>query len=364
MKLYTFAVLILSAFYPLIASGAETAHARLWCLSLRFHQATAFGDTTLDLSTVNGTPNGELEPYQDLTYASGFTLDMSGFPINGTIFINLPAFADVNGNGFNDFFESALTVGGTTSGTYSAGPEHGTVTASWARGAGSKNGSCTLHLVDSVFGDLGSFNHTFELLEYQGPMLFAPGSNSVTGSVNLLQTGDATSSLQGPFQFVKLSTNRFNRLLLQSGAWTNGNSQSLAFANDLYSRDLPWTTNYYGLVEFDDGDPNTPAPDYMMWVLSVDDTNDANHNGIPDFSDDPGTAPAPRTPGLSFTWNSTNLLFSVSGDIGHLHDIQQISDLSTSNWQTLASVTLTNDPQTVSIPLPQGSAGFWRALAH
>jgi len=361
MKLFSYAFVILCSFYPFIAPGAETANGRLWCLSLRFNQATtSFGDT-LDLSTVNGTPNGELQPYQNLKYVSGFSLDVSGFPIDGTIFINLPAFADINGNGFNDFFESALTVGGTTSGTYSAGSEHGTVTASWARGAGSKDGSCTLHLVDSVFGDLGSFNHRFELLEYQGPVLFTPGTNNVTGSVNLLQTGDATSSLQGPFEFVKIST---DRLLLQPGTWTNGNSQLLTFTNDFYSRDSPWTTNYYGLIEFDDGEPNTPAPDYLAWVLSIDDTNDANHNGIPDFSDDPAAAVAPRAPGLALVWNSTNLSFSISGDVGHLHDIQQITDLSTSNWQTLVSVTLTNDSQTVSVPLPQGRAGFWRAVAH
>jgi hypothetical protein len=195
-------------------------------------------------------------------------------------------------------------------------------------------------------------------------VLYTPGSNNVTGSVNLLQTGNATSSLQGPFEFVKLSTNRFNRLLLQPRTWTNATSQLLAFTNDLYYRDSPWTTNYYGLVEFDDGDPNTLDPDYLTWVFSIDDANDANHNGIPDFSDDPATAPAPRPPELALVWNSTNLLFSVSGDIGHLHDIQQITDLSASNWQTLVSVTLTNDPQTVSIPLPQGSAAFWRALAH
>jgi len=133
MKLFSYAFVILCSFYPFIAPGAETANGRLWCLSLRFNQATtSFGDT-LDLSTVNGTPNGELQPYQNLKYVSGFSLDVSGFPIDGTMFINLPAFADVNGNGFNDFFESSLTAGGTTSGTYSAGPEHGTVTASWAR---------------------------------------------------------------------------------------------------------------------------------------------------------------------------------------------------------------------------------------
>jgi hypothetical protein len=364
MKPFSFAVIILSAFYPLIARGAETANGRLWCLSLRFQQGNDSFGNTLDLSSINGTPNGELEPYQNLTYISGFNLDVSGLPILGTIFIDLPAFADVNGNGFNDFFESALAVGATTTGTYTSGLEGGTLTATWQRGAGSKDGSCTLHLVDSVFGDLGSFNHTFQLIEYQGPVLFTPGSNSVTGSVNLVQTGDATSQIEGPFQFMKLSTNRFNRLLLQPGAWTNAASQSLTFTNDLYYRDLPWTTNYYGLVEFDDGDPNSPDPDYLTWVLSIDDSNDSDHNGIPDFSDDPAIAPGPRVPALALVWNSTNLLFSVAGDIGHVHQIQQISDLSTSNWQIVVSVTLTNNPQILSIPFPTGSAAFWRVLAR
>jgi hypothetical protein len=128
--------------------------------------------------------------------------------------------------------------------------------------------------------------------------------------------------------------------------------------------EIPWTTNYYGFVEFADGDPNTAAPDYLIWMLSIDDLNDANHNGIPDFSDDPLTASGPRPPQLALAWSSTNLLFSLSGDVGHLHELQQTLSLPATNWQTIASVTLTNDPQAISIPFAQGPPIFWRALAH
>jgi hypothetical protein len=241
---------------------------------------------------------------------------------------------------------------------------NGTVTATWQRGAGSPTGTCALHLVDNIYGDLGIFNDVFELLEYTSPVLFTTGSNTVSGSINLVQTGDPTSYIQGPFQFVKVSTNRFNRLILQPGTWTNSLGQLLSFTNNLFRRDLPWTTNYYGLVQFADGDPNTPAPDYLNWVWSIDDTNDANHNGIPDFSDDPQTAPPPRAPVLALILNSTNLVLSVSGTVGHLHDLQQALSLPSTNWQTVVSVTLTNDPQLVSVPYLPVPAAFWRALAH
>jgi hypothetical protein len=364
MRLTAFMIAIVSALHPFAAHTAETAAARIWCLSLRFQEGTdSFGDT-LDLSTISGTPNGELEPYNGLTYISGFLMDISGQPISGTMQLNLPAFVDVNGNGFNDFFESALGVGATSSGTYTTGVGNGTVTATWQRAAGSQNGTCSLHLVDSIFGDLGSFNHVFTLLEYTGPLLFTPGTNTVTGSLNLVQTGDPTSFIQGPFQFVKVSTNRFDRLILQPGTWTNAAAQSLAFTNGLFRRDQPWTTNYYGFVQFADGDPNTPDPDYLVWLLSIDDPNDANHNGIPDFSDDPQTAPPPRAPLLEMTSTSTNLLLSVSGAVSHLHDIQQALSLPATNWQTVVSVTLTNDPQLVSMPYPKVPAAFWRVLAH
>src|SRR5215467_8323742 len=118
MKVFAYLLVINSVMLPLVGLSDETAAARLWCLSLRFQQGTdSFGDT-LDFSTAGGTPNGELAPYNGITYITGFSLDLSGQPVNGTMQLNLPPTSDVNSNGFNDFFESALSVGTTTSGTY------------------------------------------------------------------------------------------------------------------------------------------------------------------------------------------------------------------------------------------------------
>src|SRR5437588_10727459 len=126
---FSFMLVVLTAFHPFIARTAETANARLWCLSLRFQQGSdSFGDT-LDLSTISSTANGELAPYNGPTSISAFSLDVSGLPITGTMKINLPSVADGNNNGCNDFFESAFSVGSTTSGSYTAGDMTGTVTA-------------------------------------------------------------------------------------------------------------------------------------------------------------------------------------------------------------------------------------------
>lgn len=349
---------------PLAAHGAQTAQARAWCLSLHFQQgADSFGDT-LDLSTVSGTPNGELTPYSGDTYGSGFALDYSGFPIYGTLYVNLPPYADANGNGFDDFFEVALAAGGTTTGTYTTAIGGGTVTASWSRAAGSKDGTCVFSLKDNAYGDLGAYRHTFEVIEYAGPLAYTPGSNTVNGAVTLRQTGNAANQLQGPVQFVKVATNRFNALVLQPGTWTNAAAQTLLHTNDLFLREVRRPTNYYGYLDFDDGDPDTPAPDYLTWMLSIDDTNDINRNGIPDFSDDPGASQPPRAPLLHLTLGTTDLSLGISGDVGRVYEVQQTALLPATNWQAVLSLTLTNDPQVVSLPLPVGTPWFWRVRAQ
>lgn len=222
-----------------------------------------------------------------------------------------------------------------------------------------------LDLVDNTYGDLGDFVHVFELIEYTGPLSFTPGATNVNGSVSLTQTGNAANQMHGPVQFVKVYTNRFNQLNLQPGGWTNAALQTLTFTNHVFLRDPIWPTNYYGYVEFDDGDPTTSDPDYWLWLLSIDDLNDANHNGIPDFSDDPQGS-LPRRPLLSLAQTSTNVLLTIHGDVGHVHQVQESLTLTTprTNWPTVLTVTLTNDPQVVSLPLPAGAVKFWSVQAQ
>ena len=96
-----------------------------------------------------------------------------------------------------------------------------------------------------------------------------------------------------------------------------------------------------------------------LWTLSIDDLNDADQDGIPDFSDDPLT-PA-RPPLLTLQPGATSLVLIISGDVGRSHLIQTNASLASTNWQLAQSITLATDPQTVSLPIPAGIT-FWRAL--
>ena len=362
-------LLILGA-WVLLSFGlraAQTAQTHLFCLSLRFQQGvyhSSSGDFTMDLSTVSlASPNGELAPTfssPDL-FSSFLQYDTLFDEVvqEGEIDLNLPPFADVNNDGFDDFYESSVAVAGTSTGFFSSVIGQGTVRASWSRRAGSASGTCVLSFKNASGGALGDYTHTFELIEYTGPLVYTPGTNRVTGAVNLTRTGDDTSEWTGPIEFIKAATNRFDELILQHGAWTNAFSQTVNFSNDIDSflRDLTLTTNYYGFLDFDDGDPNTSDPDYFTWILSIDDSNDADGDGIPDFSDDPGPT---EEPVLFLAPTSANLSLTISGVVGRMHEVQQSSSLSHTNWNTVLTVTLTNTSQTVSLPLPADAASFWR----
>jgi hypothetical protein len=166
--------------------------------------------------------------------------------------------------------------------------------------------------------------------------------------------------MSGPVEFVKSMSNRFNNLTFQAGSWTNESQQELTYVRHLILRQETWPTNYYGNLEFDDDNNSATIFPYGVFMLSIDDVNDANHNGIPDFSDDPVGGPPTRSPQLDLAQDGTNLVLTIHGNTGSIHDVQAVSDLALLNWLPVVSVTLTNDPQRVVIPLPAGAASFWR----
>lgn len=350
---------------PIVCNAVQTAQARFYCLSIHFDRGEGglYGWDTLDLTTLGeyGAINGELAPlFEAYTHWSWFELYDALWEKTyyGILNVNTPNFTDANGNGFDDFFEVAQPVSATSTGIWrlEGGSTH-TLNATWTRAAGSSVGTCVLNL-----SGIGPFTHTFRLLEYTGQLAYTPHITTVTGRVDLVRTGSPDEFFGGPVVFVKNPTNRFNLLELQPGAWTNAYGQTFVYTNDIFTRELPWTTNYCGYVEFDDGDPNTPGdPDYYLWVLSIDDTNDADLDSIPDFSDDPVVAP-PRRPILQLTRGTTNLLLRISGDIGRLHQILEAPSITATTWTTNMALVLTNDPQTVSLPLPPNTR-FWRVRA-
>src|SRR5678815_1571734 len=167
-------------------------------------------DYTLDLTSGSNTsPNGELVDLdlQQTVHGSGFVLrdPILATDITGSITFERPPDTDDNTSGFPDFFEVSQPVNTTTtqgSFTVDGDFEEGTVKATWKRDAGSRTGTCTLHLEGSMFGALPDFTHTFELLEYTGVLNYTPGSTNVTGAINLVQSDNSPNMLAGTLESV------------------------------------------------------------------------------------------------------------------------------------------------------------------
>src|SRR5262249_5327441 len=139
---------------PAALDAAETAQARLFCLSVRFQQGTEPNhEYVLDLSSIGfgGTPNGELLPTfaqpPHLPFASQVRLYdvlLDEEVAEGVMQLDAPLSGDANQNGYSDFFEVSQGISGTSAGVYSSPVDSGTVRAAWSRAAGSKDGTCVL----------------------------------------------------------------------------------------------------------------------------------------------------------------------------------------------------------------------------
>ena len=183
-------------------------------------------------------------------------------PDSGAIYVDLPVIVDINDHFINGFWEvSQGLTNAVTSGTYSTSTYFsGTVTATWSRNPGSKDGTCLLDLNDDLWGDLGSFSCPFEVIEYGGSLTYTPGSNTVSASINLTQIGNPVNTLQGPITFDKSTSDRFNTLTEVSPACGLDSRANFTFDKELLSRlGSPWPTGYAGYVDFADGDPTCGA---------------------------------------------------------------------------------------------------------
>ncbi|MEP6664383.1 MAG: hypothetical protein ABJC04_12050 [Verrucomicrobiota bacterium] len=341
------------------SQAAQNATARVYCLSIRFSQGEGdFNLSSLDLTGITSGINGELYPV-DIDPPSHFTSlilhdEIFDEDIPGSMALDVPR-GDADGDGFPDIFDTAKSFSGSSSGSHAfVGSPTRNVTATWSRSAGSAVGTCTLDLQT-----VGMFVHTFEILEYKGTLNYTPGSNVVTAQVDLSQSGTPGNQWKGPINFTKSPGDPYNVLMHQSGTWTNNAADSFSFVSDLTVRDVIWPTNYFGYVEFADGILSTTEPDYYLWFISIDDLNDTDGDGIPDFSDDPPTVTVNR-PLLALQLAPTNLSLTITGNIGQICEIQEAVTINAVNWPTISTVTLTNTSQTVSLPLPSTQTKFWR----
>jgi hypothetical protein len=362
MKLPIVILILATGWMQFVDAATQTAQARLYCYSVRMERGVAGFGGTLDLSTLDWsvTPNGELAPlFTSHSHGSGFSLHSPGFlePIRGVLRVDAPLGTDVNGNGYADFFEVDQSVARVvTAGNYSAGGnETGTVTATWTRSPGSRTGSCTLALVSAVFGTLGEFQHTFEITEYHGELHYQPASSVIEGTVNLQRIGVEAETLSGPISILKSPQDPENELALAGGAWTNSVGQEYRYVTDLLFRQ---ESNYFGYVEFADGNLATTGEDYWLWAISIDDPNDRDGNGIPDLSDVPPTSPERPELRLDLVPDATRL--TVMGTAGTTYELEETADVSGSDWTTVRLITATNSTETILLPRPTGGTKFWR----
>jgi hypothetical protein len=306
------------------------------------------------------TPGSELQLPGGESYVSNIYLYDSSYgdTSGGSINIAIQTPTDSDNNRYPDFFEVSKAVNAVMPNGMMDIWGYGrvyNVSASWTRAAGSRTGNCRIRVEDGYWG---TFQHTFEIMEYTGTLSYTPALNTVSGTLALTQTGNAANTFQASVQFLKTGP---NELMLQPGLSSGTPLSTLySFTNHLFTRDIAWPTNYAGYIEFSDGDPYTFEP-YANWVLSIDDSNDSDRDGIPDFTDDPVVLPPPRRAQLSLARGAGNLQLTIRGDVGREYELQRTASLATPDWQTAQTVTLSTDPQTISLP---ATAGFWRAVGH
>jgi hypothetical protein len=340
------------------ALSGDSVQVGLHGLSLRFSPATCkvFNVTyTLALGRNDYDPtNGELlfAP-QAYTHATYLRLEWEVYPepMFMPCGLNIPPFQDANLNGFHDFFEVSQAVTSTkTSGGYED-PLYGEspIYATWSRAAGNNKGTCKLEL--PIIGL--TFNHEFELIQFQGTLTYTYAGTNLTGSVELSQTLNPANSLAGSAALTRVDA---DHLELAAGTWTNALGQTLDYqALEPLGR---YSTNYTAFFAFADGDPDTGEADYTDWLLMISDANDSDSDGIPDFSDPVTQAQQPK---LSIQLSGSAVLVTIAGEAGRLYELQGLSSLSQTNWTTQLSVRLTNATQAVSLPLPATRTSFWRA---
>ena len=357
---------------PLNAPAAQVAHARAYCLSLQFNQGSEpFGLYSLDLTTLDPAVNGELGAFFfQSAYTHGCWINLNDeflgdAPIPGAMVLDAPPFIDVDGDGFDDFFDvsHSVTPSGqnTSSGEFDFGAEFGTVEATWSRAAGSSSGTCVLVFRTNPFQSAYEFTHTFHLIEYTGEISYTPGTANVSGLLDLTGSANLEARLSGNLDFVKSVADPVGELQIQADILTNELGQEFQILGDTLFRDATWPTNYYGLLEFQDGQPATFEDDYYYWQISIDDLNDADADGIPDFSDDP-QGPQPAAPRLAVNIGTTNILLTINGDTGRVHEILTAGSIDSATWQTNLTFTLTNNPRVISLSKPAATT-FWRVRA-
>ena len=345
-------------------SRALEANGRMYCASVRINAGYDVNNQyELALTTINSFKNGELAPnwLEGPSHFSYVVLADRWLDTEDVaeVHLDLPPYQDADSNGYTDFFETAQAIAGTSSGTYDFDfLGSGIIQVTWNRAAGSSLGSCTIRLKPNAYTTWITTTHTFEILEWTGKVSYVAAETGVAASVHWVQTGAPDTTVDGPFSFTRNPTNAFDELDVDDGVWTNLTTMGeFSFYPTTLYREGAWPTNYYGWIDFLDGSPTSGEEDYVSWMLSIDDPNDSDQDGIPNFSDDPATQPV--APSLRIAPANGGFQLSITGESGRTYVVESCPTLG-AGWNSATNVVMTNQFQAVLLPLPQGQTAFWR----
>jgi len=226
-------------------------------------------------SEVKNLTLGSSSFYTDYLVAEGYVY------MHGTATLNMPT-TDSDGNGVLDFLQKERSVNTTVSGSskmhwlsLGAYGSDSSLSGSFTRSAGLNTGNYTFdYQYDSVKASatgVWSVQYFDGSIEYDGEKYYL--SISTTNSEGRDISGSSTA---------EYSVTDSNTLNLGAMSITTDYDSSIL---QTQSTTLKRSGNKYsGYLKALDGDTDTSWADYVDWYLEVTDLNDANSDGVPDFT--------------------------------------------------------------------------------
>ncbi len=361
--------LVIAANTVCSAAVTNVAQVRMFGLSVRVGPGTATQlgpQYRLTFSSHDfAAPNHEVYPILEEPYShfTAFLFEAPDFPepLAGELVIDLPDDEDSDENGIPDFHEVSRGVAAQSGGGVWQSPiTGGELVAVWNRAPGEHRGTVVIQLVSDDFGALPEFTHSFEIIEYAGTLTYEPGTSQVRATLRVERAGDGTSILAGPLELTRDPEFPLDVLLIGESTLTNALGQLVPVSIGEMGRDPGAGGLYFGGLALEDGDPATPEIDYELFNLVVTDPNDADGDGIPDLTDEPGDSPPPGRPTLSIAVRGDEVELTVEGDPGVTFILESTDRISGGEWTSEFEIALEGPSAAVSIPRPQGGPRFWR----
>lgn len=259
---------------------------------------------------------------------------------------------DANSDGVFDLLQYSQSVPSTllTGFYFSDDFGDGTFDVTWTKNANSHTGTCQIK-----FDFLPNvWIHTFEILNYSATWTSAvKEGTTVHGPITLTRSGVPASTLSGE---LAVSTAQQGVVKLLTTSLKDENNSTFEWAPPI-TMDLDGT-EFYEFLAVTDGWLYEPTPDFMDWLIVIDDKNDFDGDGQPNLIDPPTDLP-PTAPSMQIIKTPNGIQLVVTGDLGKPYTLESASALPAATWSNATTVTLTTSPQTIDLPAPTTSM-FWR----